>query len=125
MSVHNIYKKMSTASWTARFTQLLSAPGLLESPAKKVVLSGPSGFLGSHVLDSIVEVHALRKEKGLDPGEVILLSGSPGNLMKRLSKKYGPQSMRSIRASRVDYFLQHDSDTWRDQLGSLGNTCIY
>lgn len=99
---------------------ILSAPRILECSAKKVVLSGPSGFLGSHVLDSILDVHQHRKQNGLDPGEVILLSSSPGNMMKRLHSKYGEQKMKTIRASRVDYFSQHDSETWRDQLGSLG-----
>ena len=25
-----------------------------------------------------------------------------------------------MRATRVDYYFQHDLDSWRDQLGSLG-----
>ena len=59
---------------------------LLNSKPKRIVLSGPSGFLGKHVLDSILEIHALRKSYQLNPGEVILLSASPGNLMHRLQK---------------------------------------
>lgn len=93
---------------------------LLNAPSKKIMLSGPSGFLGSRVLDSILEVHKLRRDSGLDPGEVVLLSSSPGRLMERLYKKYGPTAMKTVRASRVDYYKQHDVDTWIDQLGSLG-----
>jgi len=93
---------------------------LLESHAKKIVLSGPSGFLGSRVLEAILEAHALRKEQGLEPGEVILLSGGPGRLMQNLYRKYGPEQMSTVRASRIDYYRQHDVDTWTDQLGSLG-----
>ena len=106
--------------FVSKISPLLSATGVLESKARKIVLSGPSGFLGSHVLDAILEVHQLRKENALDPGEVILLSSSPGNMMKRLQAKYGPDKMKTIRASRVDYFSQHQVDPWRDQLGSLG-----
>lgn len=93
---------------------------ILGCAPKKIVLSGPSGFLGAHVLDSILDVHEARMAKGLDPGEVILMSSSPGNMMKRLQRKYGEGKMKTIRASRVDYFTQHEVDTWRDQLGSLG-----
>jgi hypothetical protein len=93
---------------------------LLNASSKKIMLSGPSGFLGSRVLDSILQVHQLRKDNCLDPGEVILLSSSPGRLMERLYKKYGPNKMKTVRASRVDYYKQHDVDTWIDQLGSLG-----
>jgi nucleoside-diphosphate-sugar epimerase len=106
----------------SKFLPLLSAPGLLQCSPKRVVLSGPSGFLGTHVLDSLLEVHQLRKENGLEPGEITLLSSSPGNTMKRLQKKYGEDKMKTVRASRVDYFTQHDCETWRDQLGSLGNS---
>ena len=28
--------------------------------------------------------------------------------------------MATVRATRVDYYFQHDLDSWRDQLGSLG-----
>jgi nucleoside-diphosphate-sugar epimerase len=102
------------------FSPLCSLSPVLNCDAKHVVLSGPSGFLGSHVLDSILDVHATRMNSGLDPGEVVLLSGSPGNLMRRLQSKYGYEKMKTVRASRVDYFNQHDIDTWRDHMGSLG-----
>ena len=75
---------------------------------KRIVLSGPSGFLGQRVLDCIMNVHSDRLDHGLKPGEVILLSSSPGRLMERLSRKYPPNVMRTIRASRVDYYVQHD-----------------
>ena len=108
-----------------RCTALASHPSVLECAPKKVVLSGPSGFLGAHVLDSILEVHAVRQANGLEPGEVILMSSSPGHMMNRLSKKYGDEKMKTIRASRVDYFTQHEVDTWRDQLGSLGTRSFF
>jgi hypothetical protein len=43
-------------------TKLLVQAGhtLLNSKPKKVVLSGPSGFLGSRVLDYLLEVHQFR-----------------------------------------------------------------
>lgn len=93
---------------------------LLNAPSKKIILSGPSGFLGNRVFQSILQVHQLRKENGLDPGEVILLSGSPGKLMQRLYTKYGTIIMKTVRASRVDYATQHDVNIWTDHLGSLG-----
>lgn len=93
---------------------------ILNSKAKKIVLSGPSGFLGSRVLNSIIEAQQLRIHHKQDPGEVILLSANPGNLMRRLQLKYGNEKMKTIRASRVDYFTQHNKNIWRDQLGSLG-----
>lgn len=93
---------------------------LLDCKPKQIVLSGPSGFLGSRVLDSILDVQQIRKNHNLEPGEVILLSANPGNMMRRLSVKYGKDKMKNIRASRVDYFSQHDIDVWRDHLGSLG-----
>mmetsp|Transcript_33094 Transcript_33094/g.55695 ORF Transcript_33094/g.55695 Transcript_33094/m.55695 type:complete len:438 (-) Transcript_33094:240-1553(-) len=107
------------ASSKQMLSSLASRP-LLESAARKIVLSGPSGFLGTHVLDSILDVHQIRIENGEEPGEVILLSSSPGNMMRRLESKYGEKKMKTIRASRVDYFTQHSVDTWRDHLGSLG-----
>lgn len=94
---------------------------ILDAPAKRVVLSGPSGFVGSRVLDVLLQAHELRKAHGLDPGEVILLSSSPGNMMKRISLRY-PGRMKTLRASRVDYHTQHGVVTWRDHLGSLGVT---
>jgi hypothetical protein len=30
--------------------------------------------------------------------------------------------MSTVRASRVDYYHQHDVDSWQDQLGSIGMT---
>ena len=93
---------------------------LLQLPAKRVVLSGPSGFLGTRVLDTLVQYQDLRRAHSLDPGELILLSSSPGRMMERLSLKYGPSRMPSIRASRVDYYSQHKIPTWIDHLGSLG-----
>lgn len=93
---------------------------LLDAPPKKLVLSGPSGFLGSKVLDTILEVHKLREENNEEPGQVILLTSSPGGLMGRLSKTYGVDKMKTVQASRVDYYSQHNPRTWRDHLGSLG-----
>lgn len=98
----------------------LAKEKLLNAKTKRILLSGPSGFLGSLVLESILEVHKIRKSHGVDPGEVILLSGSPGKLMGQLYRKHGAERMDTVRASRVDYYRQHDVDTWTDQLGSLG-----
>lgn len=97
---------------------------ILNSPAKTVLLSGPSGFLGSRVFESILHAHMMREEAGVEPGEVILLSGSPGRLMGKLYEKYGTEKMKTVRASRVDYFKQHDTETWIDHLGSLGMSTI-
>lgn len=102
-----------------------SKKSLLEAPAKRVILSGPSGFLGSRVLDSILGVHQLRTENNLPPGEVVLLSGSPGTLMQRLYSKYGADRMKTVRASRVDYYKQHGVETWIDHLGSLGEYSLF
>lgn len=93
---------------------------LLNQKPKKVVLSGPSGFLGSRVLKYLLEIHDLREENGLEAGEIILLSSSPGRLMEFLTKVYSEKQMKNIRASRVNYFQQHDKTTWVDQLGALG-----
>lgn len=103
-------------------SQLSKCLAVLECAPKKVILSGPSGFLGTHVLDSILDVHEARKKNNLETGEVILLSSSPGNMMKRLQAKYGEKKMKTIRASRVDYFSQHEVSTWRDHMGSLGRS---
>ena len=46
--------------------------------AKKVVISGPSGFLGSQVVDYFTEFNLYRQEHNLEPNEIILLSSSPG-----------------------------------------------
>lgn len=91
-----------------------------EATPKQIALSGPAGFLGSRVLSSILDAHDYRRAVGLEPGEVVLLSSSPGNLMSRLINKHGHARMASVRATRVDYYFQHDLDSWRDQLGSLG-----
>ena len=91
-----------------------------EATPKQIALSGPAGFLGSRVLSSILDAHDHRRAVGLEPGEVVLLSSSPGNLMSRLINKHGHARMASVRATRVDYYFQHDLDSWRDQLGSLG-----
>jgi hypothetical protein len=83
---------------------------------------------GSRVLDCILTVHQDRIKRGLKPGEVVLLSGSPGRLMQRLQKKYGQEIMRTVRASRVDYYYQHGVETWRDHLLSLnleGEDCVF
>eukprot|EP00741_Cyanophora_paradoxa_P005674 tig00000903_g5501.t1 len=101
-----------------RFNEVV--PKLLDAPPKKIVLSGPSGFLGSRVFRAILQIHELRKHHGIEPGELILLSGSPGNLMRSLYKRWGPERMTTVRASRVDYFGQHNVEEWTDQLGSLG-----
>lgn len=93
---------------------------ILNSPAKTVLLSGPSGFLGSRVFESILHAQMMRADAGLNPGEVILLSGSPGKLMGRLYDKYGADKMKTVRASRVDYYSQHNTETWIDHIGSLG-----
>eukprot|EP00959_Pyramimonas_sp_CCMP1952_P007631 159240-Pyramimonas_sp.AAC.2 len=74
---------------------------------KQIVLSGPSGFLGSRVLESILGVHKWRKSQGMEPGETVLLSSSPGNLMSRLTARYGSDALSAVRASRVDYYHQH------------------
>jgi hypothetical protein len=97
-----------------------STEKILNAPPKTILLSGPSGFLGSRVLTSILEAHEMRKQAGVRSGEVILLSSSPGKLMGRLYEKYGPEQMQSVRATRVDYYKQHDVETWIDHLGSLG-----
>lgn len=97
-----------------------AAEVLRDATPKQIALSGPAGFLGSRVLSSILDAHDYRRSLGLEPGEVVLLSSSPGNLMSRLIHKHGYERMSSVRATRVDYYFQHDLDSWRDQLGSLG-----
>lgn len=98
----------------------LSRAALLNSAPKQICLSGPGGFLGSRVLNSILDAHQLRRDHLLDPGEVILLSSSPGRLMERLTRRYGKERMKTIRATRVDYYNQLEVGMWHDQLGSLG-----
>lgn len=89
----------------------VTSKALLECASKKIVLSGPSGFLGGRMLDSILDVYVVGKSNGEDPGEVILMSANPVNLMTRLTKKYGLVKMKTIRASCVDYYTQHDVNT--------------
>ena len=36
------------------------------------------------------------------------------------SHRYGRNKMQFIRASRVDFFTQHSTDMWKDNLASLG-----
>jgi len=55
-----------------------------------------------------LQIHDYRSKRGLDPGEVVLLSYNPGKLMEQLVRKYGREKLRTIRASRVDYYTQHD-----------------
>ena len=114
----------SFASGHARraLTPLLEHAGeaIRSARPKQIALSGPAGFLGSRVLDAILDAHDHRRACGLEPGEVVLLSSSPGNLMSRLMLQHGAKRMASVRATRVDYYFQHDLDSWRDQLGSLG-----
>ena len=101
---------------------------LCDTTPKRLVLSGPSGFLGSRVLDAILRVHALRQQAGARPGEVVLLSSSPGKLMGKLAKKYGEIAMKTVRASRVDYYSQHDASVWKDNflsLGLEGEDCVF
>ena len=48
--------------------------------------------------------------------------------MHRLERKYGQEAMKTIRASRVDYYSQHDVSMWLDHLGSLnlgGENCVF
>ena len=48
--------------------------------------------------------------------------------MDKLTKEYGPSMMSTVRASRVDYYTQHDVETWIDNLGSLkleGDNCVF
>ena len=83
-------------------------------------MSGPSGFLGSRVFEHTLQVHELRRQHGLETGEIVLLSSSPGALMSKLYTEYGHGLMKTVRASRVDYYTQHDERVWRDQLGAIG-----
>ena len=93
---------------------------LLAEGPRRILISGPSGFVGSRLVDTIVALHRYRLDNGCDPGEIILLSASPGKLMNRLSKRYGVDGLRTIKASRADYYSQHDQSTWLHHLGSLG-----
>ncbi len=101
---------------------------VLTQKPKKIIVSGPSGFLGKRVIKTILELHNVRKQEGLEPGELILLSSSPGNLMAKLGVQYNREAMKSIRGSRVDYFTQHCPDMWVNHLGSLGlggEDCVF
>lgn len=98
----------------------IATKALLDATPKKIIISGPSGFLGSRVLEAILQAHQYRAEHKVPPGEIVLLSSSPGRLMERLYRKYGAQMMKSVRASRVDYYTQHCVEAWIDHLGSLG-----
>lgn len=62
-------------------------------------------------------IYFKRIKNNLPPGEIILLSSSPGTLMNRLSKHYGIQKISTVRASRVDYYTQHKISVWRNHLG--------
>ena len=97
---------------------------ILNATPKRIVMSGPSGFLGRRVVDELMRLHSLRREHGLEPGTLILLSGSPGRLMQRLAPRYSSSEQRgkipNLRASRVDYYTQHDVEEWINHLGSIG-----
>ena len=82
-----------------RVSSLIKHAGTLlqEISPKRIVLSGPSGFLGQRVISSILKVHQHRIKQGIKPGELVLLSSSPGRLMSNLSKKYGEAAMKTIR----------------------------
>lgn len=67
----------------------LAGQAIREARPKQIALSGPAGFLGSRVLATILDAHDYRREHRLEPGEVVLLSSSPGNLMSRLTAHYG------------------------------------
>jgi hypothetical protein len=48
--------------------------------------------------------------------------------MGKLASRYTYEQMRNIRASRVDYYTQHNVEKWHDHLGSLGlggELCVY
>jgi hypothetical protein len=72
---------------------------ILRAKPKMIALSGPAGFLGSRVLDAVLDAQEFRRREGVDPGEALLLSASPGNLMSRLTAKYGLERLKSVRAS--------------------------
>lgn len=87
---------------------------------KNVVLSGPSGYLGKRVLHELLCIQEQRIQLGLQPGKLVLMSSSPGTLMSRLYDKYGKDKMSHVASTRVDFYTQHNPDTWVDHLGSLG-----
>jgi hypothetical protein len=109
-----IIKKSGFTRWLK-----VAHDALLESRPKRIVLSGPSGFLGRRVLRAVLDAQAYRVKHGEVPGELILLSSSPGTLMDRLSESLTTEEMKRVRASRIDYHTQHDQETWMNQLGAL------
>mmetsp|Transcript_10489 Transcript_10489/g.24313 ORF Transcript_10489/g.24313 Transcript_10489/m.24313 type:complete len:323 (+) Transcript_10489:127-1095(+) len=108
------------ASWSPTLLRGFAADEIVASRPKQIALSGPAGFLGSRVFKAILDAHAHRKACGVPPGELVLLSSSPGTLMGKLYAEYGSKRMTTVRATRVDYYHQHDQESWHDQLGSLG-----
>ena len=101
---------------------------LLQAEAKTIVLSGPSGYVGKRVLNFLLHLQQARLEQGRSAGKIVLLSSSPGNLMRRLYEQYGKSMMLNCAASRADYYTNHDVDTWVDHLGSLGlggKNCVF
>ena len=71
----------------------LASPLLRKEKPKKIVISGPSGFLGSRVLKAILDIHQDRINHGLNPGEICLLSSSPGKLMEKLTLLLGKEKV--------------------------------
>jgi hypothetical protein len=53
--------QLSKGSASAKKLVTFCADRLLSEPPKRVVISGPSGFLGSRVVWSALDVHALRQ----------------------------------------------------------------
>ena len=115
-------RAVSVIGETLASSALIASAGerILRARPKMIALSGPGGFLGARVLDAVLDAHEYRRAHGLESGEVLLFSSSPGNLMSRLTRQYGADRLKGVRASRVDYYFQHDVDSWEDQLGSLG-----
>ena len=109
----------SNASSIQKFINIVG-PKLLNEKPKKILISGPSGFVGGKLIDTLVAIHQYKIQNGVEPGELILLSATPGNLMNRLSKKYGVNGLQSIKASRADYYSEHNKQNWINHLGSLG-----
>ena len=65
---------MSAARNLSPLLRFASA-ALLEAPPKQIALSGPAGFLGSRVLQSVLDAHEHRRDHGLEPGEVVVVGG--------------------------------------------------
>lgn len=72
---------------------------------RKIVLSGPSGFLGKRVLKSIIELHNFRRDNGLDPGELILLSASPGKFS--ISPPFDPVCLHYKQFHTHHYYISN------------------